>query len=315
MDFGVHLPLADLGQGLLRGGDLRAYSATAAGLGFAMVSANDHLVWKRPWLDGLTALASVVGSAGDMTLATSVALPAVRHPVVLAKAISSLAVLSEGQVVAGLGPGSSAADYGAVGVPFSERWRRFDEALGLVRALLRGETPEGGHFYEVDELRLDPLPSTPPQVWFGSWGSDVRIRRMAGVADGWMASAYNTTPERFAEARSRLDGHLLDAGRDPATCPDAIATTWTYVTHEPAEALRLVSETLAPLLGRDPGELLAQLPIGTPEHCVQLLDAYAEAGAQRILLWPIRDPIRQLEVFSDEVSPHLRQSDGGGLSG
>jgi hypothetical protein len=53
--------------------------------GFDIVSADDHLVWRRPWLDGLTTLASVAGSAGGMKLATSVALPAVRHPVVLAK--------------------------------------------------------------------------------------------------------------------------------------------------------------------------------------------------------------------------------------
>jgi alkanesulfonate monooxygenase SsuD/methylene tetrahydromethanopterin reductase-like flavin-dependent oxidoreductase (luciferase family) len=308
MDFGVHLPLADLGQGVLSGGDLRVYAATAAEVGFDMVSANDHLVWQRPWLDGMTCLASVLGSAGGMTLATSVALPAVRHPVVLAKAIASLGVLSGGQVIAGLGPGSSAADYDAVGVPFTERWARFDECLHLVRALVRGDTPEDGQYYRVGGLRLDPLPSTPPQVWFGSWGSDLRLRRMAGAADGWLASAYNTTPERFAEARSRLDAHLEAEGRDPATYPDAVATAWMYVTHEHARAVRLVSHTLSPLLGRDPDELLARLPIGTPEHCVELLDAYVEAGAQRVLLWPIQDPIRQLEVFSEEVWPHLRRS-------
>jgi alkanesulfonate monooxygenase SsuD/methylene tetrahydromethanopterin reductase-like flavin-dependent oxidoreductase (luciferase family) len=307
MDFGVHLPLADLGQGLLGGRDLRVYTATAAELGFDMVSANDHLVWRRPWLDGLTSLASVSGSAGDMTLATSVALPAVRHPVVLAKAIASLAVLSEGPVIAGLGPGSSAADYAAVGLPFTERWARFDEGLRLVRALVRGEAPDDGQYYSVGKLQLDPLPPKPPQVWFGSWGSDLRLRKMAGAADGWLASAYNTTPEHFADARSRLDEQLRAEGKDPTTFPDAIATTWMYVTHEHAQAVRLVSETLAPLLGRDPGELLAQLPIGTPEHCVELLDAYAAAGAHRILLWPIHDPIHQLEVFTEEVRPHLHQ--------
>jgi alkanesulfonate monooxygenase SsuD/methylene tetrahydromethanopterin reductase-like flavin-dependent oxidoreductase (luciferase family) len=308
MDFGVHLPLADLGQGLPGGGDLRAYTATAAELGFDLVCANDHLVWRRPWLDGLTSLASVSGSAGDMTLATSVALPAVRHPVVLAKAISSLGVLSEGRVVAGLGPGSSAADYEAVGLPFTERWARFDECLRLVRALVRGEVPDDGQYYRVGGLRLDPLPSLPPQVWFGSWGSDLRLRRMAAAADGWLASAYNTTPEHFAEARARLDHHLLAEGRDPTSFPDAIATVWMYVTHEHAQAVRLVSEALAPLLGRAPGELLAHLPIGTPEHCVQLLDAFATAGAKTMLLWPIHDPVHQLEMFCDEVRPHLRRA-------
>jgi alkanesulfonate monooxygenase SsuD/methylene tetrahydromethanopterin reductase-like flavin-dependent oxidoreductase (luciferase family) len=273
-----------------------------------MVSANDHLVWRRPWLDGLTTLASVVGSAGRMKLATSVALPVVRHPVVLAKAIASLGVLSGGPVIAGLGPGSSAVDYAAVGLPFTERWARFDESLRLVRALVRGEAPDDGQYYRVGDLRLDPLPSVPPQVWFGSWGSDLRLRRMAGTADGWLASAYNTTPEHFAEARARLDEHLLAEGRDPASFPDAIATAWMYVTQEHPRAVRLVSETLAPLLGRDPGELLARLPIGTPDHCVELLDAYAEAGAGTILLWPVQDPIQQLEMFTQDVRPHLRQT-------
>jgi len=306
MDFGVHLPLADLGQGLLGGAEFRDYTATAAGLGFAMVSANDHLVWRRPWLDGPTALATVAGSAGGMTLATSIALPAVRHPVVLAKAIASLAVLSDGPVVAGLGPGSSPEDYRVVGVPFDERWARFDEGLRLVRALLRGEPTSDGDYYQVGGLRLDPLPLEAPQVWFGSWGSDVRLRRMAAAADGWLASAYNTTPEGFADARARLDGHLVAAGRDPATFPDAVATTWLYVTDDADEADRVLEEVLAPLLGRDAGRLATQLPIGTPDHCIELLSAYAAAGARRIVLWPVRDPSRQLELFADEVRPYLR---------
>lgn len=314
MDFGVHLPLADLGQGLPGGAELRAFTAQVADLGFAMLSANDHLVWRRPWLDGLTTLASVAGGAGRMTLATSVALPAVRHPVVLAKAIASLAVLSDGRVVAGLGPGSSPEDFRAVGVPFEERWSRFDEGLRVVRALLRGEPITGAHYYQAEGLRLDPLPLEPPQVWFGSWGSDVRLRRMAAAADGWLASAYNTTPERFAEARARLDGHLLAAGKDPATFPDAVATTWLYVTHEADEAAHVLEKVLAPLLGRDPAGLAAQLPVGRPEHCIELLQDYAAVGARRILLWPVLDHSRQLELFVEKVRPHISLRPGAGPS-
>jgi alkanesulfonate monooxygenase SsuD/methylene tetrahydromethanopterin reductase-like flavin-dependent oxidoreductase (luciferase family) len=305
MDVGVHLPLADLGHGLPGGADLRPYTATAAGLGFTMVSANDHLVWRRPWLDGPTALASVAGSAGGMALATSIALPAVRHPVVLAKAIASLALLSDGPVIAGLGPGSSPEDYRAVGVRFDERWARFDEGLRLVRALLRGEPTSGGRYYPAQGIRLDPLPATAPQVWFGSWGSDVRLRRMAAAADGWLASAYNTTPEGFAGARARLDEHLAAAGRDPATFPDAVATAWMYVTHDADEATHVLERVLAPLLGRDPEGLAAQLPVGSPGHCIDLLTAYAAAGAQRILLWPVHDPGRPIELFAEEVRPSI----------
>jgi alkanesulfonate monooxygenase SsuD/methylene tetrahydromethanopterin reductase-like flavin-dependent oxidoreductase (luciferase family) len=305
VEFGVHLPLADLGHGLPTSTDLRAYATAAAECGFDWVAANDHLVWRRPWLDGPTALAAVSGSAAGLTRATTVALPAVRHPVVLAKTLSSLAALSSGRLVAGLGPGSSEADHRAVGVPFEERWARFDEGFRVVRALLRGEPAADGEHYRAGGVVLDPLPSPAPQVWLGSWGSDIRLRSLAGVADGWLASAYNTTPQRFAEARARLDGHLTALGRDPGTFPDTLATTWLYVTDDAGEARRVLEQVLAPLLQRDPVDLAARLPVGSPDHCLRVVDGYAAAGAQRMLLWPVRDPIDQLEVFARAVRPHV----------
>src|SRR5688500_10810278 len=171
MRLGAHLPLADFGDGTPSAGDLRAYTRVARELGFRTVSANDHLVWAHPWLDGPTALAAVASAAGTMALATTVTLPVLRHPVVVAKTLTALGMLADGPVVGGLGPGSSAADYAAVGIPFEERWRRFDEALPLVRALVRGEAPGPSRFYP-DPPRLAPIPDPPPQVWFGSWGSD-----------------------------------------------------------------------------------------------------------------------------------------------
>jgi alkanesulfonate monooxygenase SsuD/methylene tetrahydromethanopterin reductase-like flavin-dependent oxidoreductase (luciferase family) len=302
MDIGVHLPLADLGQGLPSGRDLRAYAALAVELGFTAVAANDHLVWRTPWLDGPTALAAVSGSTGRMRLVTSVALPVVRHPVVLAKSLGALAALAEGPVVAGLGPGSSRDDHHLVGVRFEERWARFDEALRLVRSLLAGDPAPEGRFYSAAGFRLTPTASEV-SVWSASWGSSARLRAVAGDADGWLASAYNTEPTRFREARVELDTHLRAAGRDPGTFGSLVATTWLYVTDEPAAARRLVEELLAPLLGRDPEHLAEHLPIGSPEHCARVLSDYAAAGAGTVLLWPLRDPLRHLELVAEYVRP------------
>jgi alkanesulfonate monooxygenase SsuD/methylene tetrahydromethanopterin reductase-like flavin-dependent oxidoreductase (luciferase family) len=187
-----------------------------------------------------------------------------------------------------------------VGVPFEERFARFDEALPLVRALVRGEPAPPGRFYAGAEV-LAPLADPPPQVWFGSWGSERRIAAMAGVADGWFASAYNATPGQYAEARARLDGHLRDAGRDPATFPDAVATTWCYVTGDRARAEQLLTEVLAPVLGRDP-EQLGHLPVGSPGHCAEAVAAYVAAGAREVLLWPVRDSLDQLERIAAALS-------------
>jgi alkanesulfonate monooxygenase SsuD/methylene tetrahydromethanopterin reductase-like flavin-dependent oxidoreductase (luciferase family) len=115
--------------------------------------------------------------------------------------------LSDGRLIAGVGPGSSSADYTAVGLHFSERWQRFDEAISALRALWRPDgTPFVGRFYSTAGLSLEPRPAQPygPPIWVGSWGSDAGLRRVARLADGWLASAYNTTPELFGEAWQAL---------------------------------------------------------------------------------------------------------------
>lgn len=305
MDFGAHLPLIDFGDGSLALDQLQAYAATAADLGYATLSANDHLVWKRPWLDGPAVLSSVLAHTGSMTLATSVCLVNVRHPVVVAKWLTTVARLSGSRVIAGLGPGSSAADHAAVGLPFDQRWARFDEAFAAVKALVRGRPVPAGRFYERADVHLQPLPTRIPEVWFGSWGSDLRLRALAATADGWLASGYNTTPDRYVDARARLDAHLVACGRDPAAFPDAIATMWLHVAPTQHDADRLLRDVLAPALGRDAGELAARLPIGPPEHCVDVLQAYADAGARQVLLWPISDPIDQLHRFDALVRPGI----------
>src|SRR3954452_8184833 len=122
MDFGAHLPLMDFGGNPYTLEHLVAYTETAARLGFSAVSANDHMVFSVPWLDGPTALAAVISHSGTMTLATTVALPVVRGPIALAKTMGAIDRLSGGRVVVGAGPGSSAKDYLAAGVDFEDRW-------------------------------------------------------------------------------------------------------------------------------------------------------------------------------------------------
>jgi alkanesulfonate monooxygenase SsuD/methylene tetrahydromethanopterin reductase-like flavin-dependent oxidoreductase (luciferase family) len=137
-EYGAHLPLADLGSPPSLA-SRKAYARAANGLGYSYLCVTDHLLFTRPWLDGPTALAAVIEESGSMRLATTVSLPVLRGPVPLAKKLTALDVLSNGQLLAALGPGSSAKDYAAVGVPFSERWRRFDDSVPVVRALLRGD--------------------------------------------------------------------------------------------------------------------------------------------------------------------------------
>lgn len=306
MELGAHLPLmefGDEGQSLAR---LRSAADAARTCGFAAVSANDHLVFSTPWLDGPTALAAVADRVGGMTVATTISLVALRGPVPVAKMLAALDVLTEGRLVAGLGPGSSKKDYDALGIPFEERWERFDEAVAILRTLVRGDSPPLGlRHYRLPEGVLTPPPrqSGGIPLWIGSWGSAAGLRRVARLADGWLASAYNTTPERFAAARALLADELQARGKDPEGFPNALSTMWTWVTESQADADRALTEVLAPLLGREPEELRAQVCVGPAAHCAELLSRYAEAGCERVYLWPLGDEARQIELVADKVAP------------
>ena len=299
--YGVHLPLMEWHGSRFTIEDVTRVARTAEQLGFDTVSANDHLVFRRPWLDGPSALAAVIEAAPRARLMTSVALPVVRGPAALAKSLAAIDVLSGGRVVAGLGPGSTARDYEAVGLDFEERWPRFEEAVQAMRALWDPSAePFVGRFYDTTGVVLEPTPAQPggPPVWIGSWGSDAGLRRVARLADGWIASAYNTTPARFAEATEKLADQ--GAGRGQAVLPNTLGTMLLYLTDD--ERVRTsVLEELATLLRRDVDVLREGLPIGPPGHCARIVSRYRDAGAHRIIFWPLDDESRQLERLADEV--------------
>ena len=217
VDLGVHLPLIPLGAPL-SAARVEATVDAARASGFAALAANDHLVWRTPWLDGPTALASVIQRSGRMALATTVALPVVRGPAALAKALMALDLLSEGRLLAGVGPGSSADDYAA-------RRRPVRRALAAVR---RGARRTCGRRSRAS------APACP--CWIGSWGSAAGLRRVARAGDGWLASAYNTTPDGFAAARAALAEALIARDRPPGGFPNAVATMWAWVARRPGRA-------------------------------------------------------------------------------
>jgi probable F420-dependent oxidoreductase len=312
VEFGVHLPLVSFAGEHRSLDDLVAFTRAARDLGYTHLCANDHLVFSRPWLDGPTALAAVLEHSGSMTLATTVAVPVLRGPAATAKTLAAIDLLSGGRLVVGVGPGSSARDYELVGVPFGERWKRLDEAVHALRAYWRGDgDPFEGAFYSTTGFTLAPPPAQrpAPPIWIGSWGSAAGLRRVASLADGWLASGYNTTPELFAEAWSAVRAEVAARGRDAGRFPNGIATMWCYVTEDHRRADAVLSKLLAPMLNRPAEQLRPLLPIGGADECAERLAAYARAGAQRMFLWPVADERAQLDAFRERVIPLVdRQS-------
>ncbi len=307
MEFGVHLPQIEWDDERVSLDRLIAVATTAERLGFGTLTANDHLVYGRPWLDGPTALAAVLAAAPKVRLMTSVSLPVVRGPFALAKSLAAIDLLSGGRLEAGLGPGSSQADYALIGIPFDERWARFDEAVSAIRALWDADgAPFVGRFYDTTGITLAPPPARPkgPPIWIGSWGSDAGLRRVARLGDGWLASGYNTTPEDFAATWTVLGEMLEKERRDPSTFPSTLATSWTYVTDDAAKE-RAVVARLSHMLRRTEEEVASRLPVGSVARCVDLFGRYQAAGMQRVLLWPVGDELEQIERVASDVIPQV----------
>ncbi|MGE0028071.1 MAG: LLM class flavin-dependent oxidoreductase [Thermoleophilia bacterium] len=298
MEFGAHLPLMPMSPGPSSPTALRDYATAAASLGYRWLTANDHLVFPRPWIDGLTALASVIDASGDMGLATTVCLPAVRGPAATAKAFAALDLLSGGRFAGGVGPGSSERDHALAGVPTDRRHARFEEAVRTLRVLL-GRDPS----HASAALEPAPAPGRPP-IWMAGWGRPRGLRRAAELGDGWLASAYNTTPEGFADSWAAVRAHVAARGGDPDAFTNGLATAWCYVTEDRATEERILRDVLGPMTGRPPEDLAAMaLPIGPAERCAERIAAFRDAGAQRLFIWPLGDEVAQLERFAGRVIP------------
>ena len=182
--FGIHLPVRVIGDGQTPGVPARAKLldeiAVAAGeSGFRSLWITDHLLYLDPWMDAILFLASVAGRAeqyGLKLIPGVLALP-LRHPVIMAQTLATLDILSGGNLVIGVGEGSTQKDFDAVELPFEERRRRLNEAVPLLRRLLTEEhvTHHGTH-YSFEDVSVLPHALQEPhpphldvQLGFGDW--------------------------------------------------------------------------------------------------------------------------------------------------
>jgi alkanesulfonate monooxygenase SsuD/methylene tetrahydromethanopterin reductase-like flavin-dependent oxidoreductase (luciferase family) len=276
---GVHLPQLVERPTRAAVADAVECAVAAERLGFDAVSVNDHVVYHSPWLDGPALLAAAAARTTTIGLATTVLLPAVRGAAVTAQTLTALHLLSGGRFVAGLGAGSHRGDYEVCGKPFESRGAAFETAVAELR-----ERCQAG-----------------PPIWIGSWGAPAALRRVARLADGWVASAYAASPAAFGERWKRVQDLVAAEGRDPGGFRNIVATLFFCIDDDPGAAEDVIARRLAPALGKTPAELLPQCAYGTTEDVRERIDAYADAGAHQIHLWPAADPLGQIEALAEAV--------------
>jgi len=248
----------------------------------------------------------------QLRLGVSVIVFPIRNPVQLAKAVSSLDHLSNGRVSLGIGlgpPAQASNFYRSFGTEYSERVRRFNEGVKIMRALwTEPEVTIDGEFFWLDRTGMEPKPVQkphPPLIFGGQHPN--ALRRAARLADGYMGAGPTST-RSFANQVEKLRVYLEEEGRDPAAFPIS-KRIYLHVDNDAAKAKKVLDDFFQ---ARYPWQIAARPDFvaeicvwGSPEQCAEGLTEAVNGGAEMLVLNPIVDYVEQIGIIGSEVIPLL----------
>ncbi|GBD23298.1 Alkanesulfonate monooxygenase [bacterium HR29] len=218
----------------------RARAARDAGLDSLFVG--DHHATRVPYYQNVPILGRLLAEWDDRPAGCLFLLP-LWHPVLVAEQVGTLAAIAKGRFIMQCAVGGGMYDpeqFDAFGVDPRQRPSRFEQALDIVRRLLRGETVTSEGRYRVRNARIAPVPTEPVEVWIGG-SAPPAIDRAARLGDGWLA-APDLTPE---QARQQLELYRERCAAHGRT-PSAIAIRRDiYVGADPEEAKAVAEPILA----------------------------------------------------------------------
>lgn len=163
-----------------------------------------------PWLDPFVTIGALGAVTRNLHFVTNIFVLPMRNPFLVAKAISTAAVLTGGRVTLGAGMGWCEDEFELLDQPFTRRGARADEMFELMRRLWAGGWVEHhGEFFDVPRLEMTPTPPGPVPIFVGGM-SEVALKR-AARNDGWISDLIST--EQAADFRSRIDAHRDALGR------------------------------------------------------------------------------------------------------
>jgi len=268
----------------------------AEALGFDSLWTQEQIVGKSQSLEPLALLSYLSAVTETIRLGVSIIVVPHRNPIQLAKLLSTIDVLSEGRLIAGVGLGNGMNP--AFGIPTERRVRRFTEVLEVMQALWApGETNYAGEFYTLEGISQEPKPVQQPHVplWFGS-RVEAALERAVKYGDGWMG-AGSSTVEDFGQQVGQIGGMLERADRDPATFT---LSKRLYVAIDDDDADR-AERRLQEWFGHNYGnaEMGSKVSVwGPAERVYEAIDGFIDAGAEHMLLNPVFDYEEHLDALA-----------------
>jgi probable F420-dependent oxidoreductase len=165
----------------------------------------------KPFVEPFSLIAAMGAVTTRLRFTTFVLKLPVRHPVLVAKSVSSVAVLTGGRLDLGVGSSPWPDDYRVTGVPWKARGKRMDECIAIINGLLSGEYyRHEGELYDIESIKLCPVPAAPVPLLIGGH-SDRALRRAATVGDGWLHAGG--PPEGLPRLLEKLTVYREEAGR------------------------------------------------------------------------------------------------------
>lgn len=231
----------------------------------------------KPFLDPFCAIAAMGAVTSRIRFVTSVLKLPMRHPVLVAKQVSSVAVMTGNRVSLGVGSSPWPDDYEILDVPMARRGRRMDESIDIVRGLTAGGYFEHhGEVFDLPSIKLDPVPTAPVPVLIGGH-ADASLRR-AARCDGWIAAG--SALDELAELLGRLDVLRRDAGREGSPFEVHIGIQDTM----PIDELRRIAD------------------LGVTHVAINFTDRYADTRDERSL----EQRVDSMQRYADAVISRFR---------
>jgi probable F420-dependent oxidoreductase len=317
LEFGFSLP----GRGPLATPDLVLKIALRAeALRYASVFVTDHVVLpvsaarsvypyapagqlpggaRQDYLDPLAMLGYLARATTRVCLGTSVLVIPYRHPLVVAKTLATIDVLSGGRLILGIGAGWLREEFEALGTPpFEERGAVTDEYLRVMRlAWTTDPLTFSGRYCRIEPVHALPKPAQRDgiPVWVGGH-TPAALRRVAALGDGWhpigLRPPATVTPDEYAASVKQIHAMATAAGRDPASI--------TLSFRAPMEVRS--SRAKAPAGDRP-------LFQGTAAEVLGDIRRYEALGVSHMVFDPVRPELRALldnmARFAEEVRPKL----------
>lgn len=308
-----------------------AHTALCREYGFDLVSAGQHFVTEVfQMLQPMPLLGRIAAEAGDMRVATNIALLTLLNPVELAENAVTLDAITGGRLVLGVGLGYRQEEFDAFAVP-EKRVRVFLDKIDVLRRLLEGETVTAeGHGYILRNARLATLPVQRPRppIWLAA-NADSAVKRAARVADTWSVNPHANLGELVRQLEL-FRATRAEAGLPPATelpvmkeiyvgdddesaereaRPHLQAKYQAYVQWGQSEVMSQDS------LDQDWEDLKAggRFILGGPDTCVAALQEHIDVLGSDMLIfrfgWSgMPDDLVQANIrrFAETVKPRLR---------